>query len=199
MPPSRPPPTTFTGSVYRATTYDVPLWVNSNRRDGRWNFAGDGSTQYFCLDAEAPYAEMLRGEDLRTEADARTFRTILWQLRVDEGAIVDYSTFEKAEALGFPPAGLVDDDHERCQIEAQRLRGLGFHGVLAPSAALPGSINLTVFGARSPVHWNTTVKLASAIPAQRLTEGSAPPGLVTRVRHYGSEHAGLVDYERARR
>jgi RES domain-containing protein len=190
--------TTYSGIVYRATTYDVPLWVSPNRRDGRWNFAGDGCTQYFCLDAEAPYAEMLRGEDLRTEEEARDFRTVVWQLRVDEGAIVDYGTFEKAEAAGFEPAALVDDDHERCQVEAQRLKSLGAQGVLAPSAALPGSVNLTLFGARAPIAWNTTVKLASSIPVQRLTQGSAPPGLVTNVRFYGQPHAELVTYQTLR-
>jgi RES domain-containing protein len=186
--------TTFTGVVYRATTYDVPLWVSPNRRDGRWNLAGDGCTQYFCLDATAPHAEMIRGENLRTEAEVRTFRTILWQLRVDEGAIVDYSTFDKADAVGFEPAALVDDDHERCQVEAQRLKSLGAQGVLSPSAALPGSINLTVFGARAPIAWTTTVSLASSIPVQRLSEGSAPPGLVNQVRFYDQAHPLLVEY-----
>jgi RES domain-containing protein len=198
MPPNRPAMIAYSGVVYRATTYDVPLWVSPNRRDGRWNLAGDGCTQYFCLDAEAPYAEMLRGEDLQTEAEAKTFRTIVWQLRVDEGAIVDYTTFEKAEASGFDPAALVDDDHERCQVEAQRLKSLGAQGVLAPSAALPGSVNLTLFGARAPIAWTTTVKLASSIPVQRLTEGSAPPGLVTKVRFYGQPHVALVAYQARR-
>lgn len=190
---------TWTGIVYRATTYDVPLWVNPNRRNGRWNIAGDGCTQYACLDPEAPFAEMLRGEDLRTEADAKMFRTVLWQLRVDEGAIVDYSTFEKAEAAGFPADALVEDDHERCQAEAARLRGLGARGLLTPSAALATSTNLTLFGARSPVAWGTTVKLASSIPTQRLTEGNAPDGLVARVRFWGQPHAGLAEYQAAQR
>lgn len=190
---------TWTGVVYRATTYDEPLWVNPNRRDGRWNFAQDGCTQYMCLDAEAPFAEMLRGEDLRTEEASRMFRTVLWQLRVDEGAIVDYSTFEKAEEAGFPPGALVEDDHERCQKEAARLRARGARGLLSPCAALPGSISLMLFGPRSPIGWNTTVKLASSLPAQRLSEGHAPQGLVARVRYYGQSHAGLEEFEAAQK
>lgn len=195
MPRSRPPVIAWSGTVYRATTYDVPLWVLPNRRDGRWNAAGNGSTQYACLDSEAPFAEMLRGQDLRDEADAQTFRTVLWQLRVDEGAIVDYSTFAKAQAAGFPPDALVDDDQERCRAEAHRLQRLGVSGVLSPSAALPDSVNLTIFGPRVAVDWTTKVTLASMVPAQRLTEGGAPPGLVARTRFYGERHAGLVAYE----
>jgi hypothetical protein len=191
--------TAWTGVVYRATTYDEPLWVNPNRRDGRWNFAYDGCTQYMCLDAEAPFAEMLRREDLRSEAESRMFRTVLWQLRIDEGAVVDYSTFERADAAGFPPDALVEDDHERCQTEAVRLRALGARGLLSPCAALPGSVSLTLFGPRSPIGWNTTVKLASSLPAQRLSEGGSPEGLVARVRYFGQAHAGLENYRAAQR
>lgn len=182
--------------VYRATSYDVPLWVNPNRLHGRFNRAGEGCTQYACLDSEAPFAEKLRAENLRTEAEVRTYRVTLWQLRIDEGAIVDYSTFERATAAGFPAAALVDDDHERCQAEAKRLLELGFRGLLSPSAALPESVNLTLFGPRSPIAWNTTVRLASSIPTQRLSQGNAPEGLVERVRFYGQPHASLDAYLR---
>lgn len=191
----RPAFARWTGEVFRATTYDVPLWVNPNRRDGRWNIAHRGCTQYMCLDSEAPYAEMLRSEDLRSEASARTYRIILWQLRIDESAMVDYSTFDRAEAAGFDAEALVEDDHERCQAEASRLRDLGAGGVLSPSAALSGSVNVTLFGPRVPVGWSSAVTLSSMIPVQRLTEGSAPVGLVDRVRFYGQRHSLLTDYK----
>lgn len=180
--------------VYRATSYDVPLRVAQNRRGGRWNLPGSGTTQYTCLDVEAPFAEMLRHEDLRLEEEAATFKTSLWQLRVNEGVVVDYSTFERAETAGFPPEALVDDDHEYCQREAQRLVSLGAGGVLSPSAALPGSINLTLFGPRVPIQWTANVEISTAIPAQPLATGQPPAGLVTRVRYFGDSHSGLSLY-----
>jgi len=196
----RDPPTIhWAGTVFRATTYDVPLWVLANRRAGRWNHPGRESTQYACLDPEAPFAETIRGEDLRTEALAASYRTVLWQLRIDEGAIVDYSTFEKAEAAGFPADALVHDDRERCRVEADRLRALGMGGVLSPSAALPRSINLTLFGPRVPVDWETRRMLASMIPVRRLSAGNAPPGLVGRTRFYGMAHSGLQAHQAAQR
>jgi RES domain-containing protein len=199
MPPrARPTVTSWSGEAFRAATYDVPLWVRPNRRDGRWNIAYDGSTQYLSLDSEAPYAEMLRYEDLRTEDESRMFRVILWQLKVDEGSVVDHSTFEKAEAAGFPAEALVEDDHERCQAEAQWLKRHNVDGLLSPSAALPGSTNLTLFGPRSAIDWSTTVQLASAVAVQRLSEGNAPSGLVQRVRFFGQSHRSLVAF-RARR
>jgi hypothetical protein len=189
-----PPHVSFQGRAYRATTYDVPLRVATNRRSGRWNIAGAGSVQYLCLDAQAPFAEKMRHEDLRTERDAATYSVALWELEVNEGVVVDYGTFEKAEDAGFPPAALVDDDYERCQKEAQRLIGLGARGVLSPSAALPGSVNLTLFGQRVEVRWGAKAGLASAVPAHKLITGRPPEGLVQRVRYFGSSHPLLDDH-----
>lgn len=180
--------------MFRVTTYDVPLWVSPNRRDGRWNRAGEGCTQYASLDPEAPYAELVRCEDLRTEADAAMLKMSLWQLRVDEGAIVDYSTFEKAEAAGFPATALVDDDHERCRAEAEFLVAHNARGVLSPSAALPGGVSLTLFGPRVQVEWSTPAGLASMVPVRRLAQGPPPPGLVGRTRFYGAPHAALAEF-----
>jgi hypothetical protein len=144
---------------------------------------------------------MLRHENLRTEQQTATFRTTLWQLRVSEGIVVDYSSFEKAEAAGFPPEALVDDDFERCQLEARRLISLGAGGVLSPSAALPGSVNLTLFGPRVPIEWSADITVSSAIPAQALATGHPPVGLVGRVRFFDEEHPELVSHlvERERR
>jgi RES domain-containing protein len=193
-----PPHVSLQTRVYRATSYDVPLRVAANRRSGRWNIAGTGSVQYLCLDAEAPYAEKVRHEDLRTEAETGTYTVALWELEVNEGFVVDYGTFEKAEAAGFPAEALVDDDHERCQKEAQRLIGLGARGVLSPSAALPGSTNLTLFGQRVEVRWGARPGVSSAVPAQRLAAGHPPPGLVKRVRFFGDEHPLLLEHAAAR-
>ncbi len=195
MPPKGLPPHVSVETIaYRATSYDVPLRVAENRRDGRWNIAHTGTAQYTCLDAEAPFAEMLRHENLRTEAEAGTFRTTIWQLKVTEGVVVDYGTFEKAEAAGFPAEALVDDDFEYCQQEAQRLVSLGAGGVLSPSAALPGSVNLTLFGPRVPIRWTANVEIATAVPAQALTTGGPPAGLTERVRYRGEPHPGLVEF-----
>ena len=182
--------------AYRATSYDVPLRVAENRRSGRWNIAHSGTVQYLCLDAEAPFAEKVRHENLRTEAEVAMYNITLWELQVHEGVVVDYGTFEKAEDAGFPPDALVDDDHERCQKEAQRLVSLGARGILSPSAALPGSVNLTLFGQRVEVRWSARPGVSSAVPAQKLATGHPPTGLVDRVRFMGDAHP-LLDHHLA--
>lgn len=200
MPPDRRPKfAEWTGVVYRATSYDVPLLVNPNSREGRWNVPGQESVQYMSLDADAPFAEMLRHEDLRTEEEASHYRTTLWQIRVQEGSVVDYATFEKAHAAGFPPEALVEDDHERCQAEARHLIACGARAVLTPSAALVGSVNLTLFGPRVPIPWTSQATLASTLPVQRLPTGPPPAGLVARVRFFGEAHRDLIEYKRSKR
>jgi RES domain-containing protein len=197
----RPLPTLrpWEGTAYRATTYDVPLWVRPNRRDGRWNKAGNGCTQYFCLDADAPYAEMIRHQQLKTEDEAATLRVWLWEVRLHGAAIVDYSTFELAEAAGFPADALVDDNHERCQHEAVWLQENRARGVLAPLAARPGSISLTLFGPRVEVTWDTTTQLSAEVPVRRIGGKGAPPtGLVADVRHFGKPHPTLEAFVAAR-
>lgn len=200
MPRRRPPAFMHLHRVaYRATSYDVPLWVNPNRRNGRWNVAGQTPTQYMSLDAESPFAEMLRHEDLRTERAAAHYSATVWQLAIESALIVDYSTFELAEAAGFEAEALVSDDHERCQVEAAWLASEGARGLISPSAALPESLSLTLFGPRVCVPWGTTTELASSIPAQRLVTGHPPAELTGRVRYFGQADPLLDAYLKARR
>jgi RES domain-containing protein len=184
--------------AYRVTSYDVPLWVNPNRRSGRWNLAGAEATQYLSLDAEAPFADVLRHEDLRSEEEASHYSTTLWQLQIESDLIVDYRTFELADAAGFDAGALVNDDHAQCQEEAQWLMSQGARGVLSPSAALPGSVSLTLFGPRVHVPWGAKVELASSIPAQKLATGHPPNGLTSRVRYFGQPEPRLAQYLEAR-
>jgi hypothetical protein len=88
----------------------------------------------------------------------------------------------------------VDDDYTRCQAEGARLRELGYAGVVAPSAALPGFTNVTVFGRRMLSTWGTPSRLASSIPACIAAVGRPAPGLASRVRHIGMSHSAYEAY-----
>ena len=123
----------------------------------------------------------------------------MWAVAVNQAMIVDYSTFERAEAAGFDPEALVDEDYAGCQQEGARLRRLGYSGILAPSAALPDAINLTLFGPRMASTWNRPPLLASSLPATAITKGAPPPGVLTQVRQIGAPHAGLLAYKSSRR
>jgi hypothetical protein len=72
--------------------------------------------------------------------------------------------------------------------------------VLAPSAALPGTVNLTLFGARLAVEWDCPEerRLGSFTPVRQLAVGHPPGDLLPRVRQHGRPHAGLTAYRRGR-
>jgi RES domain-containing protein len=189
-----PATATFERVAFRYSSYDTPFWVRPDTRPGRWHSAGEGPTQYLSTTTDGAWADLVRNEELRSDADAAMVSMPLWQARVDQSYVVDYSTFELAERSGFAGEALVDDDQQRCRAEGSRLRDLGYAGVLAPSAALPGATNLTLFGPRVSTSWESEPTLASAIPAAMLTHGAPPLGLVARVRFRGQVHAGLREH-----
>jgi hypothetical protein len=188
----RPPVTELDAIVHRYSSYDTPFWARENSRSGRWHTRGDGPTQYLSLSADGAWAELIRQEELRTEEEVAMVSVAMWAVAVRHHLIVDYSTFARAKAAGFGAMALVDEDHSRCRREGARLRALGYAGVLAPSAALPGALNLTLFGPRTVSTWGRPPLLASSLPATIVAKGAPPPGLLPRVRRVGTPHAGLL-------
>ncbi len=180
--------------AHRYSSYDTPFWVRENSQTGCWHRPGDGPTQYLSWSTDGAWAELIRNEELRVEDEVAMVSVSMWAVLIDEGMIADYSTFEQAERSGFDPAALVSEDYDQCQSEGARLRKGGFSGVLAPSAALPGALNVTLFGARMMSTWDRPKFLASSIPATIITKGAPPPGLLLRVRHLGVPHSGLVEH-----
>jgi RES domain-containing protein len=178
----------------RYSSYDTPFWVRENTQAGRWHARGMGATQYWSMSTDGAWAELIRNEELRTEDEVAMVSVSMWAAQIDQAMIADYSSFKFAEEAGFDPAALVDENHERCQREGERLRALSYAGVLSPSAALPGATNLTLFGPRMASSWGRSTLLASSIPATIITKGAPPPGLLRRVRRIGMPHTDLVAY-----
>lgn len=181
---------------YRYSSYDTPLWSRPNSEGGRWHSPGDGPTQYLALSTDAAWAELIRHEQLTSEQEVSLVHIQMWSLQVDQALVVDYSTFQKAETAGFDPEALVSDDHTRCRQEGARLRATGYHGVLAPNAALPGERNLTLFGPRVASSWDQAKLLKSSMQARVIAVGSPPAGLLERVRRYGDPHSELAGFRR---
>jgi RES domain-containing protein len=196
-PEPKPQLTRFDEVAFRYSNYDTPFWVRPNSEPGRWHWFGDGATQYLSTTVDGAWAELLRSEELQTEHEAALVRMPIWVAEVHVQRIADYSTFEKAEDAGFPPEALIEDDYSLCQAEGRRLRGKGIQGVLAPSAALPGSRSLTLFGPRIASTWELEPLLASSLPAMKIAVGAPPEGIVERVRHLGEKHALYEGFQAA--
>lgn len=195
----KPSPTQFDEVAFRYSNYDTPFWVRPNSEPGRWHRLGDGATQYLSTTVDGAWSELIRAEGLRSEQEVALIRMPIWVAEVHVQRIADYGTFEKAEAAGFPPDALIDDDQSRCQEEGRRLREDGFQGVLAPSAALPGSRNLTLFGPSIASTWQVRPLLSSSIPATKIAVGAPPEGIVERVRHIGEKHELYEEFRVAAR
>jgi RES domain-containing protein len=175
--------------VFRATTYDTPLRVSPNSRPGRWSHPRDGTIAHYCaLDVAAAVAEMVRSEDLKDMAEARELRVSIWELRIDEGAIVDFSDPTQTREQGFGWEDLLSDDWNECQAEGLEIIDAGGRGVLAPSASLPGSRCLTLFGPRTEVAWKGEPRLAIQIPARHIFRGEPGHGVVRDTRFFGQPH-----------
>jgi hypothetical protein len=184
----------YEGVAFRWSDYDVPLWTRPNSAALRWNRPRQHPTQYLSLTTEGSWAELIRAERLVSVEDLRMVSMPMWVLQIRESSLADYSTFERAQAAGFPPEALVEEDYERCESEADRLREHGFRGVLAPSAALPGAVNLTLFGRRLTVPWEhpDSALMASFVRAKRLAVGRPPDELLAMVRQRGEPHTLLA-------
>lgn len=177
------------GVVFRATTYDTPLWVSPNSRQGRWSHPQNGTiAQYCALDVAGAVAEMVRSENLRDIDEARELRVSIWELSVDEGAIVDFSRPDLVDQQGFDWGELLSDDWGGCQTEGLGITSAGGRGVLAPSASLPGSRCLTLFGPRTEIAWKAEPRLAIQIPARHIFRGEPGKGVVRDTRFFGDSH-----------
>jgi len=178
--------------AYRLASWDTPLWVNPNRIAYRYNRAGSGPTQYLSLHPLTTWAEHLRGEDRRTIDEVLELRARLWAIRVVVPELSDL-TFDNAADFGLRPQDLVGDDHGPCQAFGDRCRGNpGMPKVWrAPSAALPGTRNLVLFGPRVASGYLTDpidpeVDVPAAIAAE---DGRALHTLLSHVCYVGMLNA----------
>jgi hypothetical protein len=96
--------------------------------------------------------------------------------------------------VGIDPKILIDDNWGACQQLGTDLRARSYAGVIAPSAALPGSCGLVGFRPQLMKPFNTTPRLSGSVPAETIAIGRPGPGLTSRVRYVGDKHAEWEAY-----
>ena len=170
-----------------------------DQESGRWHRRGEGFAQYFSLTAMGSWAEYARHANIRTPELAREQRRNLWLAFVRETKIADLSGFNQFAACGLDPAMAVDADREPCRLLADELCEAGFRGLLAPSAALPDTVNLTVFGERyertqvDPVDNWSSPDPDVWIACELLAESAPVPARISaRTVFPGDLHPGLI-------
>ncbi len=182
---------------WRLAGWDTPFWSGPNRRAGRYNRAGDGATQYICLHPWGPWAELLRWEGRQSPGELADLRARIWSVRVSLPDVPRAIDFDTATAEGACPEGLVSEDYSHCQELGDAARAANQPALIAPSAALPGTETLVLFGPRILIAWqlepiDVDIDLAAAVSA----EGSrVPRAVLPHVRWRGETHAGLDAWE----
>jgi hypothetical protein len=177
---------------YRLASWRRPLRTEASRVAGRFHrMTEDSPTQYVCLHPLGPWAEFVRSSGLRTAEQLALVRHRTWALRVDLAGLPRIG-FDDAGEYGMRPGDLVSDDLRACHRLAGRLRADGAAGAIVPSAALPGTDNVVLFGERAAAPYLVEPVSAVDVPASLTADGGRPPlGLLDRVRRRGAPHAAL--------
>ncbi len=182
--------------VYRQATYGNPLRTEAARRPGRYHTGAESEpTQYMCLHPLGPFAELMRSHSLRQPEQVRHVRERTWALRLEQERLVEIG-FDNAPEYGVDEAALVDDDPARCQALAAQLRAAGVAGIVVPSAALPGTQNVVLFGARVGAPYLLEPLGPVDVPASITAQHGRPiVSLLDLVRYRGDQHTALVAWQ----
>jgi len=118
-----------------------------------------------------------------------------WALRLEIDGLAEI-TLATAADFGLDATSLVADDPRGCQELGRRLRD-EVAGVVVPSAALPGTRNVVLFGARVGSPYLADPISAVDVPAS-ITAHAARPilSLLDVVRFKGKPHAELEAFNR---
>ncbi|MFN2452263.1 MAG: RES family NAD+ phosphorylase [Candidatus Dormibacteria bacterium] len=160
--------------AFRGISGVQPLWRAANPLPGRFNTAGRRPTQYLCLHPQGPMAELLRHQPLAAAAPDQVRRSIFV---VRLGMPLLAVSFAAARRLGITAAALVGDDYAPCQAWVEELleRRPGLAGIRVPSAALPGTDNVVLFGPATPIGYDSLPRRPEYLPCAVVAVDGRPP------------------------
>jgi hypothetical protein len=169
---------------FRQARYRTPLRTTfqAQTRPGRFHRGTEAEpTQYLCAHPLGPHAEALRLFDARTADAAATLDLRTWAVHVPSDGLIEIPFSDE----------WVADNYGACQDLADALRDAGHPGAIVPSAALPGTQNVVLFGGRVTAPYVQLdvrpFELRASIAGEH---GSALAALVRLVRFRGGTHPG---------
>jgi RES domain len=137
---------------------------------------------------------MLR-HNLGPDGDADHVLLNLWTATVDVDEVTRID-FDDCAKYGITVDELVGDDYQPTQALAATVLASGATAMVAPSAALPGTHNLMLFGVRflHPYLWKPLTD--DDIPTGHLSDGARPPAEVAaHVRWKGTAHTAAEQWK----
>jgi hypothetical protein len=119
----------------------------------------------------------------------------LWTATVDFHDVTQVD-FDDCASYGLTPDELVGDDYARTQALADVVRNNGATAMIVPSAALPGTHNLILFGVRVLNPFLSKPLTPEEVPTGHLTDGARPPAEVApHVRWFGTPHKAAEQWK----
>ena len=177
-------------TLYRHASWDTPWWANPNRSAGRYNAVGDPPVQYWCTHPLGPAAEFLRWQGMLTPMELLEVSLRIWVASVPTEGLIEIR-FDNAANFGIEPEELIGEDYAPTQELAARLRGQGATGLLVPSAALPGTEVVVLFGPRLLFPYLLEPVDSDQVPTAHVAESLIPAEVLPYVRVRGRRHEGL--------
>jgi hypothetical protein len=113
--------------------------------DNRWQRGEVVDALYFGDQEDTVWAEWYRVQAETGLPPERALPRDLWRWRIDLGGIADLSSAAALARLGLPEPEPRHSQHPQFQEIGEALYAKGHSGLLAPSAARPGSCVLCVF------------------------------------------------------
>ncbi|WP_067967872.1 RES family NAD+ phosphorylase [Mycolicibacter icosiumassiliensis] len=180
--------------VFRHAAYDTPWWAFPSSRPGRFHRGRQDTVQYLCLHPLGPAAEMLRHQ-IGPDGDPDHLMLNLWAAVVDVPGVVAID-FANCTDHGITPDELVGEDYAPTQHLADTVRQSGAPAMIVPSAALPGTHNLIVFGPRLAHPYLRPAHTTEEVPTGHLTDGArAATEVVPHIRWPGESHSAVEQFK----
>ncbi|ORW03462.1 RES family NAD+ phosphorylase [Mycobacterium kyorinense] len=181
-------------TVFRHASYDSPWWAFPSSRNGRFHRATSDTVQYLSLHPLGPAAELLR-HNVGPHGDPDDIILNLWTALVDVEDVIGVD-FDDCAGYGLTPDELVGEDYTPTQALADVVRERGATAMIVPSAALPGTHNLILFGVRVLNPFLSEPLTPEEVPTGHLTDGARPPAEVApHVRWFGTPHPAVEQWK----
>jgi hypothetical protein len=181
-------------TVFRHASYDSPWWAFPSSRSGRFHRARSETVQYLSLHPLGPAAEMLR-HNVGPNGDPDDVVLNLWAAVLDVDHVLPVD-FDDCARYGLSADELVGDDYAPTQALADVVRDSGATAMKVPSAALPGTHNLILFGVRVLNPFLREPLTPEEAPTGHLTDAARVPAEVARhVRWFGAPHTAVEQWK----
>jgi len=181
-------------TAFRHAGYDSPWWAIPSPVGGRFHRGGQDTVQYLSLHPLGPAAEMLR-HNVGPDGNPDDVILNLWTAVLDIDGVTRVD-FDDCETYGRTADELVGDDYRPTQALADAVRAAGAAAMMVPSAALPGTHNLILFGVRllHPFLWEPL--MPEEVPTGHLTDGARSAAeVVGYVRWFGTPHTAAEQWK----